>query len=117
MSAASKPPNESQRLTALYGLHLLDTPPEERFDRITRLATRILNVPISNVSLIDRDRQFNKSHQGSDMQELPREHSFCAHSILAERPFVVPDARIDPRCRPSACHRQAGHPLPCRAAH
>ncbi len=97
MSAASKPPNESQRLTALYGLHLLDTPPEERFDRITRLATRILNVPISNVSLIDRDRQFNKSHQGSDMQELPREHSFCAHSILAERPFVVPDARIDPR--------------------
>jgi PAS domain S-box-containing protein len=97
MPPASLPQNESQRLAALYGLHLLDTPPEERFDRITRLATRLLNVPMSNVSLIDRDRQFNKSHHGSELQDVPRANSFCAHSILQDKPFVVPDARTDSR--------------------
>jgi PAS domain S-box-containing protein len=94
---ASLPTNESQRLTSLHALRLLDTPPEERFDRITRLATRLLNVPLSNVSLIDEDRQFNKSHHGSNMTEIPRGQSFCAHSILGDKAFVVPDASSDAR--------------------
>ena len=97
MPAASLPQNESQRLAALYGLRLLDTPLEERFDRITRLAARLLNVPMSNVSLIDKDRQFNKSYYGSDLNETPRAVSFCAHTILENKPLVVPDARADSR--------------------
>jgi PAS domain S-box-containing protein len=97
MPAASLASHESQRLAALYGLRLLDTPSDERFDRVTRLATRLLNVPISTVSLIDRDRQFNLSHRGWDLKEQPRASSFCAHAIEKKQQLVVPDTRADPR--------------------
>jgi PAS domain S-box-containing protein len=97
MPAASPPTNESQRLAALYGLRLLDSPPDERFDRITRLAARLLNVPIALVSLIDRDRQYNLSHHGFDLKELPRDRSFCSHAILDRRPLIVPDTLADAR--------------------
>ena len=97
MPAASVPANESQRLKALRGLKLLDTASEERFDRITRLATRILNVPIAYVTLVDESREFKKSRYGSDTVETPRETSFCAHAILEDKQLVVPDAQTDPR--------------------
>jgi PAS domain S-box-containing protein len=97
MPAASLASHESQRLAALYGLRLLDSPGDERFDRITRLATRLLNVPIATVSLIDRDRQFNLSSRGWNLKELPRSSSFCAHAITEKKQFVVPDAKADLR--------------------
>ena len=97
MPAAPLPANEAQRLTALHALHLLDTPPEERFDRITRLAARILGVPIANVTLIDEDRQFHKSHYGSNTVETPRDDAFCSYTILENKPLIVPDAKTDSR--------------------
>src|SRR5271155_5076414 len=97
MPAAPLPANETQRLEALRALKLLDTPPEERFDRITRLAARILGVPIAYVGLIDENRQFLKSCYGLTIGETNRKISFCAHTILENKPLVVPDAKLDPR--------------------
>ena len=97
MPAASLSTNETQRLAALRALKLLDTAPEERFDRITRLTARILNVPIAYVTLVDEHRQFKKSRYGSDTVETPREISFCAHAILENKQLVVPDAQMDSR--------------------
>jgi PAS domain S-box-containing protein len=97
MPASRQPSNESQRLTALYGLRLLDSPPDERFDRITRLAARLLNVPMALVTLIDRDRQYNLSSFGCPVKEHPREFSFCAQAILDRRPLVIPDTLADKR--------------------
>ena len=66
---------EAGRLSALYRYDVLDTPPEESFDRITRLAKTVLQTPIVLVSLIDRDRQWFKSRQGLDATETPRDIS------------------------------------------
>jgi PAS domain S-box-containing protein len=97
MQAPNIPPDESQRLAALRLLDLLDTPAEERFDRITRIAQQLFNVPITLISLIDSERQWFKSRQGLDATETPREISFCGHAILYDEIFEVPDARADPR--------------------
>jgi PAS domain S-box-containing protein len=97
MPAAPLPLNEAARLESLRALHLLDTPREERFDRITRLAARILGVPSAYVVLVDEDRQFFKSAYGSDLVETPRSNSFCAYTILENKQMVVPDAKVDPR--------------------
>jgi PAS domain S-box-containing protein len=97
MPAASLPPNESQRLAALYGLRILDTGAEERFDRITRLAARLLNVPMASLSLIDKDRVINKSCYGLDIREFPRKGSFCEQTVFENKALVVPDAQADPR--------------------
>ncbi|KAA3625810.1 MAG: PAS domain S-box protein [Proteobacteria bacterium] len=91
------PVNEVRRLRALEELAILDTRPEERFDRITRLAKKVFDVPIALVSLVDRDRQWFKSRQGLDALETPRDISFCGHAILKESIFVVPDTLEDPR--------------------
>ncbi len=91
------PPGEAQRLAALHSLHILDTPPEERFDRITRLAQRLFDVPIALISLVDASRLWFKSRAGLDLEQTPRERSFCEHAILGRGPFVVQDARTDPR--------------------
>jgi GAF domain-containing protein len=64
--------NEEERLRALRDLHLLDTPPSEAFDRITRTASRLFNLPISAISLTDQDRQWFKSRVGVDEHQLPR---------------------------------------------
>ncbi|MCP3904697.1 MAG: sensor domain-containing diguanylate cyclase [Planctomycetes bacterium] len=90
-------PDEMFRLNSLRALHALDTPLEERFERITRLATRLLDVPIVAVSLIDADRQWFKSVQGVDVDGTSRDISFCGHTILKDQVMVVPDARSDPR--------------------
>ncbi len=91
------PPNENERLNVLHALNLLDTPPEEVFDRITRLVARVLDVPIALVSLVDTDRQWFKSRVGLDAIETPRELAFCAHAIVQTSPMIVPDATLDER--------------------
>jgi PAS domain S-box-containing protein len=109
MSAAPLPENESQRLEALYALNLLDTPPEERFDRITRLAARLLNVTMASVALVDERRVFLKSRVGTDITEFPREESISAHALLETKQFVVPDAKSDERFADIASVREAPH--------
>jgi PAS domain S-box-containing protein len=88
---------EARRLAALQELELLDSEPEERFDRITRLATAVFDVPIALVTLIDADRQFNKSAAGLDVKQWPRSVSLCSHAIESDGPLVISDLRSDPR--------------------
>ena len=88
---------EQQRLAALHDLDILDTAPEERFDRLTRLAQRLFDVPIVAVSLIDRDRQWFKSKIGIADSETARQDAFCNHSIRSGDPMVVRDAERDAR--------------------
>ena len=99
MIAPPLPPTEAARLDALRSLYILDTPPEERFDRITRLATELFGVPISFVSLVDEDRVWYKSKQGlRNADELPRHVTFCSHAILdPDKALVVSDATRDER--------------------
>lgn len=91
------PHNEEQRLQVLRDLGILDTHAEERFDRITRLAQQLFQVPIALISLVDSDRQWFKSRQGLDVSETPRDVSFCGHAILGSDVFCVPDATLDAR--------------------
>ncbi|ABA73919.1 MULTISPECIES: sensor domain-containing diguanylate cyclase [Pseudomonas] len=97
MLVPGKPANEAVRIQALQDLKLLDTAPEERFDRLTRLAKRLFNVPIALVTLVDKERQWFKSCVGLDTTETPRSVSFCAHAILRDELMLVPDAREDER--------------------
>jgi len=97
MLEAPIPRNEAQRQQALDRLCVVDTPPEERYERIVRLAQRLLNTPIAIVSLIDHQRQWFKAIYGLDVKETPRSISFCGHAIHNEHIFVVEDAARDPR--------------------
>lgn len=94
---APLPANEEERLRALRRYGILDTPPEAAFDRITRLAAHVLGVPVTHITLIDRNRQWFKSSYGANPQETDRESAFCAHAILDSAVMVVEDARADPR--------------------
>jgi phosphoribosyl 1,2-cyclic phosphodiesterase/DNA-binding response OmpR family regulator len=94
---APLPQDEEERLAAVHRLGLLDTEAEERFDRHTRIAAAALDMPIALVTLVDRDRQWFKSHQGFDFSETPRDIGFCAHAILDDGPLVVTDALHDDR--------------------
>ena len=95
--AAPLPVNESERLLAIRRYAVLDTPPEVAFDRITRLASRLLNVPIVLVTITDQERNWFKSACGTDVPETSRDLSFCAHAILTDEPTVVADLRRDRR--------------------
>ncbi|HEX3042915.1 MAG TPA: sensor domain-containing diguanylate cyclase [Solirubrobacterales bacterium] len=97
MIAPPTPSDEVRRIAALHALNILDTAPEERFDRITRLAQRMFGTTIATVSLIDTDRQWFKSAQGAPGVEDPRDVSFCAHAILQPETMVVEDATLDER--------------------
>ncbi len=98
MIKPSLPPNEPERLAALQALDILDTRPEERFDRITRLALRLFQVPVAAINFIDAARQWSKSASGLPAAEISRQHSFCAHAISADDDvFIVEDAHLDPR--------------------
>lgn len=97
MLAPNKPQNEPARLQTLHALNVLDSAPEERFDRLTRLAKRLFNVPIALVTLVDADRQWFKSNVGLDASETPRNVSFCGHAILKDELLMVPDAEQDER--------------------
>ncbi|SAK47694.1 diguanylate cyclase [Caballeronia arationis] len=92
-----KPANESARIETLRSLKILDTAPEERFDRLTRLAKRLFGVPIALVSLVDENRQWFKSCVGLEATETPRDVSFCAHAIAQDDILLIPDARADER--------------------
>jgi eukaryotic-like serine/threonine-protein kinase len=92
--------NEEARLAALERYDLLDTPPEGAFDRITSLASRVLGMPVSTVSIVDRDRIWFKSHHGLDAEQVGRDPGLCARVVETGRTIVVPDARADPiACR------------------
>lgn len=94
---AGLPDDEGPRLGALRQLGILDTAPEERFDRITRIASGAFDVPIALVTLMDRERQWFKSCIGLDARETAREMAFCAHAILQRETLIVPDALLDNR--------------------
>ena len=91
------PADEKERLKSLHNLGLLDTPTEERFDRITRLALSLFNMPISTVTLIDSEREWFKSCQGLPQREGRRAISFCGHAVLGEDVLVIPDTKKDSR--------------------
>ncbi|MEN9866063.1 MAG: Signal transduction histidine-protein kinase BarA, partial [Pseudomonadota bacterium] len=90
------PANEAVRHAELLRLGLLDTPAEERFDRITRIAKQLFATEIALLSLVDSERQWFKSRQGLDACETPRAISFCGHAILQDDVFVVEDASQHP---------------------
>lgn len=93
-----EPANEEEsRLAALRRLHLLDTPPEARYERITRLASRALGMPIAAISIVDRERVWFKSMRGLDLVQMPRGNTFCDAALASEGPLVVEDATADPR--------------------
>src|SRR5476649_243946 len=97
MLAPAPHPAETQRLLELHQLCLLDTAPEHRFDRVTRLARRLFDVDFAIVSLVDAERQWFKSKQGLAVSETGRDVSFCGHAILQEQVLAVEDALRDPR--------------------
>lgn len=93
---------EPDRTAALHRLQLMDTPAEERFDRITRAAREFFGVPLAAVNLVDSERLFVKSPQGLARSEVPRHETFCDTAISSPEILVVPDATAD--------HRFAGLP-------
>jgi GAF domain-containing protein len=97
------PSDESERVAELKEFDLLDTPPEELFDSITLLASHICRTPIALVTLVDSDRQWFKSKVGVTLSETSRDIALCAHAIMEEDLFIVPDASRDKRF--------AGNPL------
>ncbi len=93
-----KPKNEVERIKALTRYEILDTPPDGAFERITALASKIFNVPIAIISLVDKDRIWFKSHHGlPGVEQIDREPGLCASAILSEEVYLVENARKDPR--------------------
>jgi diguanylate cyclase (GGDEF)-like protein/PAS domain S-box-containing protein len=109
MQIAPIPANEIERISALHAAHILDTAPEEIFDRITRLAAHMLGMPIALVTLVDTDRQWFKSRLGIETRQTARDLSFCGHVVYSGQPLVVNDASDD--------QRFADHPLVTGAPH
>lgn len=94
--------DEAARLAALDSYGVLDTPPEEGFDEVARLASAVCGTPIAVVNLIGEGRQFFKAEVGLGVRSTPLESSFCAKAILEDEFLIVPDATKDPRfiCNP-----------------
>jgi GAF domain-containing protein len=110
------------RLSALRRTGLLDAPPEEPFDRFTRLAAHICRTPIALMTLVDHDRQFFMSSVGlgepwQTLRETPLTLSFCKHAVARKQPLIIPDTTKDPVFRDSPASRElavvayAGVPL------
>lgn len=97
MMKAPIPDNEDDRLHALRQLLILDTPPEERFDRIASFAAQEFDVPIALITLVDAERQWFKAGVGIDLCETSRDVSFCGHAIMSNATMVVTDATKDQR--------------------
>jgi len=88
---------ESERLDAVHKLGILDSDPDPRFDAITKEATEKLHVPISTVSILDKDREWYKSCQGTAAKEGPRDIAFCSWALLSKTAFIVEDTLLDER--------------------
>ena len=104
---------DPSRLAALERLGILDTPPEEAFDRLARLASRVLSAPITLVTIVDGERQFFKSAVGlpepwASRRETPLSHSFCQYAMASREPLVVEDARLHPLVRDNLAIRDLG---------
>src|SRR4051812_10440062 len=93
------PENEAARLEALHQYGILDTDPEESFNDLTRLAAYVCDTPIALITLVDAHRLWFKARVGIGEKETSRDISFCAHAILQDGPFIVPDALDDERFR------------------
>ena len=91
------PANEAKRLEALRRYQILDTPTEQIFDDFAFIASVICQTPIATMTLVDADRQWFKARAGLDKIESPREHAFCAHTILGDEVMIVEDAATDKR--------------------
>jgi GAF domain-containing protein len=116
--SAPKPKNEAYRLKVLWQYDVLDTVPEEVFDDLADLAAHICNAPVALISLVDEDRQWFKSRIGLTITETSRDISFCAHAIMRDGLFIIPDAKKDPRFKdnplvtgPQKIRFYAGAPL------
>src|SRR5262249_34633484 len=103
---------------ALRALRLWATPPEERFDRITRVAAALFRVPIALIALMERDREWFKSCCGVEIREVHRDESFCSHAIFERKPLLVSDTLMDERFADNpyvtgypGVRFYAGHPL------
>lgn len=97
MQKPATPDNEQARLKALRSLEILDTHSEERFDRVTRIAMRMFDVPVALISLVDENRQWFKSCMGISMKETSRDISICGHAILGDETLVITDTLADAR--------------------
>ena len=113
-----EPNDEDRRLAATRSLGLWKTPPEERFDRVVRLAAAAFDVPIALIALMERDREWFKSCYGLEIREVLRDDSFCGHAIFERQPLVVSDALLDERFADNpyvtgfpGVRFYAGHPL------
>ena len=101
INAGLIPTNEQARLAAVERYAILDTGREEAFDRLTALTARLLDAPGAMISFVDSDRVWVKSAQGVELNEVPRQHSPCAVTIMSDRPYLVPDASADPQWKDS----------------
>lgn len=99
--SAPLPANEDQRLATLRDYRIMDTGPDEGFDRLTAFAADLFDVPVALISLIDAERQWFKSRHGLPVSETPRGISFCAHTILDDEPLIVENAVEHPLFRNS----------------
>lgn len=97
VSSSAPPSGEQQRLAALRRYALLDTPPEERFDRLTRVTAKLFAMPAALVTFVDEERMWSKSSVGAALREMERRHSFCTHNIEQGGVMVVEDAWEDAR--------------------
>ncbi|MDQ1704397.1 MAG: phosphoserine phosphatase RsbU/P [Frankiaceae bacterium] len=97
MTTGLVPADEADRIAAVRRYDVLDTPPDGAFERITALAARLFEVPIAIVSIVDTDRIWFKSHHGLDVEQIDREPGLCASAILHNEPWLVTDAKVDPR--------------------
>jgi GAF domain-containing protein len=102
----------------------MDPEPEERFDKISRMAQRVFNVPFAGISFVEGDRQWFKSKQGLPLQDTTREQSFCGHAINGVEALVIEDAVLDPRFAQNALVLEephirfyAGHPVKGAGGH
>jgi diguanylate cyclase (GGDEF)-like protein len=118
MTPAGVPPDDANRVRALRSLQVLDTAPEERFDRIARLARALFGAPMVGVNLVDAERVWSKARIGLPAAETPRDTSFCSHVVHGAATLVVEDALRDPRFRDNPqvigeprVRFYAGHPI------
>ena len=89
--------DETLRLATLKAFNILDTEPEHSFDKITKLAAKLFEVPVALVTFVDEHRQWLKAAVGTTTSEVPRDIAFCTHTVMSGQPLIVLDAHADPR--------------------